>query len=158
MYQRQRILDLWAKAGLDKSPNKQVRDFIRFVERSPNLGWEGYAEKCRREYPNAIRELVAPLLDSGDNLLVTNILRNANVRRGTEREVLRAFAREADPGKHALALEMLAKTGTASIKQELTARTVLPGRVKQLLVEQDLAARGLLQPAPSVPGTTHDIR
>ena len=142
MYQWRRALQLWEEAGLKQSQNKHVRDFIKFVENNPRQDWSIYIEHCRKKHPSAIKELLPPLLACDDRLIVTNVLRLSDFKKTSERDLAKKFAKEADPGKHAYALTLLAKTGTPSIKEELVGRqAALPAHIKQLLKENQRTAR-----------------
>lgn len=136
MYQKSLILQIWEQAGLKKSRNKQVKDFINFVEQTTGIGWQGYAKKLRKDFPKAFNELLKPLLENDDILITSNILHAVDLKKKNERDTVTNFAQKADPKKHAFDLELLVKIGTDSIKKELEKRKDLPPRVRQLLVEQ----------------------
>jgi hypothetical protein len=146
MYQRRRILDIWEAAGLRQSGNPAVLELIRFVEQEPNLDWAGFVDRARRDHAAAISLVVPPLMASGDNLIITNLLRHANPRSSRDRDIVRTFVREADPVKHLPALMLVAKTGSDALKAELAARPGLPAKLRQVLVEAELPRGSRLGP------------
>lgn len=136
MYQRSRVLQIWEQAGLKKSRSKQVRDFVKFVEKTSGIGWQGYYKKLNKDYPLALKEVITPLLENDDFLILSNVLQTVDLKKKSEREVVTTFAQKADAKKHTFALELVAKIGTESIKKELEKRKALSPRVRQLLVEK----------------------
>lgn len=153
MYQRSRVLQLWEQAGIKKSRSKHVRDFVKFVEKTSGIGWQGYAKKLRKDYPRAFKEVITPLLESDDPLITANILHTVDLKKKNERDTVTIFAQKTDSKKHAFDLELLVKIGTDSIKKELEKRKDLPPRVRQLLVEQKHGGKNGLPKIETIPTT-----
>lgn len=151
MYQRRRVLQIWEQAGLKKSRDKHVRNFIALVEKAPGHSWQSYADKLRKSYPRALKAILAPLVENDDPLIVANALRIANLKKKNEREVVADFAQNADAEKHAYALELIAQIGTEAIKKEMAKRKDLSPKVRQLLADRHLDDKIGVSKAKAVP-------
>jgi len=136
MFQKILILKKWEEAGLKQSRKKKVRDFIKFVEKNPKLGWEACVKEFNKKYTDVFNDLIPPLLTTNDNLIILNMLRFMEPRkRRKELNLLKNFAKTADTQKLQPSLETVAKLKIPSVNKVLQARTDLPPRVRAVLLE-----------------------
>lgn len=136
MFQKILILRKWEEAGLKQSPKKKVRDFIKFVEKNPKLGWDACVKEFYKKYDDVFNDLIPPLLSINDNLIIFNLLRFMEPRkRRKELNLLKHFAKTADTQKLQPALEAVAKLKIPSVNKVLQARNDLPHRLRAILVE-----------------------
>ena len=134
MYERILILRKWEELGLKQSDKKQVREFIQFVEKNPQLGWAAFAKKFHKSFYRVFDDLIPPLVDIGDNLIILNLIRHFNLKKHRkELYLLKDIAANADPQKLRVSLEALAKLKKPSLTKVLKGRKDLPRQVNAVL-------------------------
>jgi hypothetical protein len=136
MYQRIFILKKWEEVGLKGSPKKKVREFIKFVEENPQLGWESCAKEFREKYNDVFNDLIPPLMEIGDDLINLNLIRFFTPKRSRrDLELLKDFVKNADPRKLQPSFEAIAKLKIPSLAAELKKKQNLPPRISAILLE-----------------------
>ncbi len=97
MHQKELAKQAWEQAGLYRSSDRKLRDFLRHVEELPGDCWPELVQEVRDKYPDYKERLAIPLWETGDKLLRLNLIRAANPALKDETDLLRKFVRRADP-------------------------------------------------------------
>ncbi len=145
MHQRDMALQAWERAGLYRSRERSVRDFLSHVEETEQDCWPELLALVRTRYPAIKEQLVVPLWTSGDQLLRLNILRAVDATQADERAILQRLLGRIDPrqGEMELRAAILhlddqSLLGTIArrrlISNEL--RTIMDLRRNQLAIQQ----------------------
>jgi hypothetical protein len=90
-------LQAWERAGLYRSRERSVRDFLSHVEETEQDCWPELLALVRERYPTIKEQLAVPLWLTGDLLLRLNLIRAADVTRADERVILERLLRRIDP-------------------------------------------------------------
>ncbi len=133
MHQKDAARRAWQEAGLYRSSNPQVRDFLRRFENSSAACWEELADVVRLEYPDLKETLVRPLWDSGDKVLRVNLLRLADLRQDDEAELYGEATGTLRGDKDAPELETVIRGGEKQFLDQVGRKRTLPEGVRRLL-------------------------
>lgn len=135
MFQRILILKKWEEAGLKKSKKKKVRDFVKFVETHPKLGWDACAKKFYKDCYDVFDDLIPPLVDIGNNLVLLNLINRSNPKKHRkELMLLKQLAQTSDPQKLQPALKAAAQLRIPSVDKVLWAKKDLPPGIRAILI------------------------
>lgn len=133
MHIRDLVKQMWSDEGLYSSPKVKVRSFLKHFDTNPNKCWDDYIEAFRKDYYEVFNDLVHPLLNTDDKLLLLTLIRKANLKNRKELNLLKKFAKECDHIKDKLELIEIAKLKHKGINTELRKRKVLPSEVRRLV-------------------------
>jgi hypothetical protein len=122
MYQKAAAKAAWTAAGLYKSKDAKLRDFLKHVETEEHDCWSKLAKRLRANSPELLEQIVAPLWDSGDKLLRVNIVRHCDPSRKDEHDLLDKLSRRLDPRIDAPELTAIARSSTTRAIEHLAAR------------------------------------
>src|SRR2546428_261316 len=77
MHQKDAIKEAWRAAGLYDSKDAKLQEFLRRLDTHPLECWPELIDEIRRNYPEYKRQVVEPILATGDKLLRLNLIPNA---------------------------------------------------------------------------------
>ena len=166
MHQRAAAKAAWTAAGLYRSHDPKLRDFLKRVETEPGDCWPALADRLRAHAPELLAQLVEPLWKSGDKLLRINVIRFLDPARKDEHDLLDKLARKLDARDDAAELAAIARSSTTAALEHLAKRKdvaePIRGLARQRLVvlaqeaadqaaEPQAAAPAALIPSPVPP-------
>jgi hypothetical protein len=136
MNQRAVIRQIWDRRKKTLAPTPQVEKaeaFFRLVDEQTDMCWEALAEEFRRNYYDAVDEIVSVLLETDDPLIIYNCIRFSDQSRPQEVAAMKRVARECDCERHQVSLLTLANTKAKEVTTVLRARKDLPQVVRAAL-------------------------
>jgi hypothetical protein len=122
MYQKAAAKAVWTAAGLYRSRDPKLRDFLRHFETEEQNCWAKLGKHLRAQAPELLEQVVAPLWDSGDKLLRVNIIRHLDPARKDEHALLDKLSRRLDARADAPELAAIARSSTTAAIERLAAR------------------------------------
>lgn len=132
MYQKAAAKAAWTAAGLYKSKDAKLRDFLKHVETEEQDCWSKLAKRLRANAPEIFGQIVAPLWDSGDKLLRVNIVRHLDPSRKDEHDLLTKLSRRLDPRSDAPELAAIAQSGITAAIEHLVKRNDVPEPIRNV--------------------------
>jgi hypothetical protein len=165
MYQKEAAKAAWMAAGLYRSRDPKLRDFLKHVETDEQDCWSKLAKRLRTNSPELLEQIVTPLWNSGDKLLRVNIVHYLDPSRKDEHDLLDKLSRRLDPHVDAPELAAIARSGTTAAIEHLVARNDVPepirnvARHRLVMLAQEAGDRAaeahaavpLAQPPPATP-------
>jgi hypothetical protein len=122
---------IWRRAGLYESKTRAIRDFLDFVGSEPPPDWEQGLQKFRKKHYDVFDQVVPPLLQSDDKLLRIMLIRHADLSKRRELNLLKRFARTADPIHDEPELLAMASLGHKSLDRAIRERGDLTPNLRQ---------------------------
>lgn len=127
MHQRDLVKRVWEEAGLYRTRDSELRQFLEHLDESSEECWPELVERARALSSKHLATLVRPLWKSGDKLLRINLIRAADMERGEERELLRRYIRLVSPEQDEFELRaVLEKDSVEVVDQILRKRNLTP--------------------------------
>jgi len=131
MYQKDLAKRAWTDAGLYRSDDPKLLEFLSKLDKSPLDCWSDLVAEGRLRFPEYKQQLVEPLWASGDKLLRLNLLRWAEPDRPDELQVLQRWMEAADPVGDARELLAMARLDNALLLDRLLAKPGISGDLAQ---------------------------
>jgi len=103
MFQRESVRQALERRRATHGSSPQFQKAAQFIEGaldSPDECWESLAREYRRNYADALDEIVAVLAETDDPLIINNMLRVADLEDPGEAEAVRRVVRDLNPEKH----------------------------------------------------------
>src|SRR2546425_1832447 len=122
MYQKDLANRAWTEAGLYRSNDPKLLEFLSKLDTSPLDCWSDLVAEGRLRFPEYKERLVEPLWASGDRLLRLNLLRWAEPDRPDELQVLQRWMDAADPVHDERELLAMARLDCAPLLDRLLAK------------------------------------
>ncbi len=122
MYQKDLAKRAWTDAGLYRSDDPKLLEFLSKLDTSPVDCWSDLVAEGRLRLPEYKAQLVEPLWASGDKLLRLNLLRWAEPDRPDELQVLQRWMEAADPVRDERELLGMARLDSAPLLEQLLAK------------------------------------
>lgn len=130
MHQRDAVKAAWAAAGLYRSKDAKLREFLKYVDGLSKECWPEAVKKARSDYSAYIPQLVEPLWQTGDKLLRVNLIRYADLSRKDERELLGRLSRNLKAQEDGPELSAIVYGGTKPLLAEILKRKDLPAGLR----------------------------
>jgi hypothetical protein len=133
MNQREEVLRAWARHSKNayRSPQfEKARAFFEMVGQRTDICWEDLVPEVRRNYSDALDEIMAVLMDTNDPLIY-NVVHHADMGSSKEVDAVRAFVRNCDAEKHQVTLR--AAANAPEMHAELKKKPNLPDTVREAL-------------------------
>jgi len=130
MYQKEAAKAAWTAAGLYRSRDPKLRDFLKHVESDERDCWATLAKRLRANAPELIEQIVSPLWATGDKLLRVNIVRHLDPTSQDEQELLDKLSRRLDPHADAPELAAIARSSTTAAIEHLLKRNDVPEPIR----------------------------
>lgn len=132
MHQRDAARAAWAAAGLTKTRDAKLQRFMRDFDALPNDCWPQVLALVRKDYPEYLEQLAAPLWKSGDTLLRVNLVRHADLSRKDEAALVGRWAAGLDAQRHRYELAAVVEHGSAEHLDKVLKRKKLPDGLRLL--------------------------
>ncbi|MFL6210649.1 MAG: hypothetical protein ACJ74W_17485 [Pyrinomonadaceae bacterium] len=117
---------------------QKAQEFFEMALTQPDDCWDDLVREFRRNYADAMDEIVAVLTATDDPLIIFHLLRVADLSAPTEAEAVRKIVRDLDPDKHEVS--MLGLTGEPSLRAAIKKKEGLPASVRAALNPDAAAA------------------
>lgn len=130
MHQRDTARAAWSAAGLTKSREAKLQRFMQAFDALPNDCWPQVVALIRKDYPEYIEQLAAPLWKSGDVLLRVNLIRHADLSRKDEAVLIDRWAAGLDAEHHRYELAAVVERGGAEQLDKVLKRRKLPDSLR----------------------------
>ena len=131
MHQKDSVRKAWADAGLYRTDDAKLRQFLQHFDDARMECWPELVAACRAHYPEYKAVLAKPLWDTGDKLLRLNLIRAADTTHKDEVSLVKGFV----DASHALddqpELQAVVHLGHARLAAAVAAK---PGVPKDLAV------------------------
>lgn len=141
MHQKDAIKEAWRAAGLYESRDAKLQEFLHRLDAAPFECWPEFVDEVRRNYPEYKRQVVEPIVNSGDKILRLSLIRNADFTKRDEAAIAARFVARADPVKDQAELKALLLHGSPEIVGSIRKLKNLPRDLKAMIEP----------PAPPVP-------
>ncbi|XHS77630.1 hypothetical protein ACFJGW_18180 [Burkholderiaceae bacterium UC74_6] len=138
MHQRDAARAAWAAAGLTKTHDAKLHRFMHAFDALPGDCWPEVVALIRKDFPEYIEQLAAPLWKSGDLLLRVNLIRHADLARKDEAALVGRWAAALDADRHLYELTAVVEQGNAELLDKLLKRKKLPDRMRLAAHERRL--------------------
>lgn len=137
MHQRVAIQQALTRTGkrFAVSPGRDKAEaFFEMLNAQRDVCWGGdLVSEFRRNYYDALDEIVSVLFATDDPLIIFQCIRHADLSKPKEREFLREFIRECNPEKHQVSLRALAEKHSPELTAALHEKSGLPESVREVL-------------------------
>jgi hypothetical protein len=130
MHQRDAARAAWSTAGLTNTRDAKLQRFMQAFDALPNDCWPQVVALIRKDYPEYIEKLAAPLWKSGDVLLRVNLIRHADLSRKDEAALIDRLAAGLDVERQRLELSALVEHGSAELLDKVLKRKKLPDSLR----------------------------
>ncbi|HVF43554.1 MAG TPA: hypothetical protein VM936_11110 [Pyrinomonadaceae bacterium] len=142
MLQRQTIGDVLERVRAERGDSPQFQKAAQFFQMAlghTEICWDDLVLEFRRNYKDAIDEIVAVLMETDDPLIIFHTLRVLDPNDPQESKAIDDIVRGLDPVKHEVG--MLGLLGEPSLRAALKKKRDLPESVRAAL-EPSAAAEG----------------
>jgi uncharacterized protein len=133
MYQRARILQALDKAGLNKSRKLKVRQFMQYLADNPTLCWEDAAREFQANYLDIIDDIVPPILDTNDPLIIANLLKYLDLKSAKSLRKVKTYIQKANAYEQPRVFMHMAKYYHATLGDALDRKKRLPETIRTTL-------------------------
>lgn len=134
MLQREIISQALARrrATHGRTPQFQrAQEFFDMVMARQDICWDDLVREYRRNYADALDEIVAVLTETDDPLIIYHLLRVADLQDPREAEAVRKIVRDIDPQKHEVSV--LAMATEPRLRATIQKKERLPASVRAAL-------------------------
>src|SRR5690349_14868503 len=133
MYQKELVRQAWEAAGLYRSRDQKLQEFLSYFDAASGDCWPEIVAQVRERYPEYLERLVAPLWNAGDPLVRLNLIRFADTDRPEEHSVLAKLVRRVEPAAAVLELHAVMEKGDQQLLDLVARKRNLPPETQQLL-------------------------
>jgi hypothetical protein len=154
MHQKDLVKQAWERAGLYRSKDAKLRQFLAHFENVRTDCWPELAAEMRGRYPEYLDVLVQPLWDTGDKLVRVNLLRLARLDDKRERALVDKVIAASDPRTDAVELRTAVLRGDATLAGHVAAMKGLDPDMRRFVARRqaEIAAVGAPVHAPKPAG------
>lgn len=134
MLQRQTIGEVLERRRATHGDSPQFQkaaEFFQMAMARQEICWDDLVLEFRRNYKDALHEIVAVLLETDDPLIIFHMLRVLDSKDPQEAEAVQNIVRDLDPEKHEVS--MLGLIGEPSLRAALKKKKNLPESVRAAL-------------------------
>ena len=133
MHQKDAVKQAWINAGLYRSRDARLQEFLKKLEDVPLNCWPEFIDDCRRNYADYKAKLVGPIWDSGDKLLRLNLIRAADTSLADELALLQKCIARCDPTQDQAELKAIVLKQDPQLNAQITKIRNLPVDVKNAI-------------------------
>lgn len=126
MHQKDLARQAWRDAGLYRSRDQKLREFLEYFDQAPPDCWDEVVEKLRSDYPELKAKLTTPLWNTREKVLRLNILRRADPQLPDELELLKKLTTKLDPAGDVPEIHIVARSDSPELLRRLARKRGLP--------------------------------
>jgi len=154
MHQKDLVKQAWEKAGLYRSKDAKLRQFLAHFENVRTDCWPELTAEMRDRYPEYLDVLVQPLWDSGDKLVRVNLLRLARLDDKRERALVDKVIDASDPRTDVVELRTAVMRGDATLASHVAAKKGLDPDMRRFVTRRqaEISVAGAPAHAPKQVG------
>jgi hypothetical protein len=151
MYQKDLVRKAWADAGLYRTRDPKLRQFLAKVEKCAGDCWPELAEEARTRYPEYIDRLVDPLWKTGDKLVRLNLIRLADLDDTRDRQIVEEFVSKAR-STETHELQAIARIADLPLLEKVARKRSLPSELRDLVEDRRARLEREISAVPVVYG------
>jgi len=129
MYQRTKIVQAFKEAGLEKSKNKKMPVFVRYISENPKICWPDAAKEFREKYFDLYDDVVKVILRTEDALIISNLLKYIDLTKEKEAGPVKKFLRDADAFQNEAVFMDMIENYYANVADSIHSKAMLPRSV-----------------------------
>lgn len=132
MLERGKILQAWklrSRNYADTHRKRLAQSFFDYMRNNPGACYDDLEQEFRRNYYEAIDEILPAVLDIDDPLVTYHVIKRADLNNAKEASAVQNLIQQVDGVKHQVTLRELARSGTDDVRATLRAKPDLPPKV-----------------------------
>lgn len=133
MYQRTKILEAFATAGLTKSRKTKVKQFLQYLSDNPKVCWKDAASDFHNNYSDIFDDVVPVILSTNDPLIISNLLKYLNLKKDKEVKSVKAYIKKSDAFQQSRLFMHIAKYYVAELGDDLLQKNKLPKKIRAVI-------------------------
>jgi hypothetical protein len=140
VHQKDLARQAWADAGLYRRTDPKLQAFLKHFEESSLECWPELVDEARTRYSEYVELLVMPLWNTGDKLLRLNLVRQADLKKTQEADLLAKLVQRARPTTEVHELRAIAESRDKKLLKLISRKRDLPPELASLV--ERLSATG----------------
>lgn len=137
MYQREKILRAFEKAGLNKSRKVKVKQFLQYLDDNPQVCWKDAAKEFQDKYLDISNEVVPIILNTNDPLIISNLLKHFDLGDGRNLQNVKTYIQSANAYRQPRLFSHMAKYYSEALGEEINSKIGVPESIRSIVKIQE---------------------